>query len=234
MISMPADLSLPSRVRALLARRGRSDVCRLSDFEAAKAARSLLASAVHLRDLEDLATAAAFFAQTPLSHRAELRGLFERAVDLLDFTAERDRGILYDGQYAETPAAESRIAVEIGEGAGEPGAIGTTSGGRWLQKWNLHFLLGGEAENAVWQRATKRFLRTLSGEVHVRLEYPAFNRVFRTLESHPLFGVAEVTRIVFRLTQGGSRMFNVDPALFGAGVVKRAHGKVVVFQAKRN
>src|SRR5690349_22984115 len=100
MFSTPADLSLPSRVRALLSRSGKFDVSRLSDYEVAQAAQAWLSSAVRLRSVGDLEIAIAFFAQTPLANRRTLQRLLERAADVLDFATERDRGVLYPSQYA--------------------------------------------------------------------------------------------------------------------------------------
>src|SRR5205807_1707772 len=93
--------------------------------------------------------------------------------------------------------------------------------------------IGGEGEDAVWARATERFVDGLAGQVKVLLELPEFDRALRTLEAHSLFNVPEITRIVYWLEDSGSRLLNAYPALFTDGVVKRVRGKELVFRAAR-
>jgi len=237
MYSVPADLSLHLRVRALLHRSGRVDVSRLNDREVEQAARSLLASGVYLRNVHDIETGISFFAQFAGANRQALLTLLERAAELLDFGTERDRGVLYAAQYATyrdpLGAVDIRLASQIRDGAEEKGAIGATPGGRWLRRRDLHFLVGGALEDAVWARASERFIEALTGEVTVLLDYAQFDRALRTLAPHPLFNVPEITRILYWLDKDGSRILNADPALFAAGVVKQVHGKGLIFRAAR-
>jgi hypothetical protein len=238
MYSLPADLSLYLRIRALLYRSGRVDISRLNDREVEQTAHSLLASGVYLRNIEDIEAAIAFFAQFAGANRQALLTLLERAAELLDFGTDRDRGVIYAAQYATyrdpLGAVDKRLAKQIRDGAEQKGAIGSTPGGRWLLRRDLHFLIGGAFEDAVWARASERFIEALTGQVTVLPDYPQFDRALRTLAPHPLFNVPEITGILYRLDRDGARILNADPALFADGVIKQVHGRVLLtFRAAR-
>jgi hypothetical protein len=236
---MQPESALAPRMRDLLVRSGRYEVSRLDDHQVRAASRSLLHSAATLRNLGDIETVLAFFSHSVAGDRIGLRQLLGRAVEMLDFRVDPDRGLLYAGQYATAAdpwkAPDNRLTPQIREKAAPPGktAIGQTVGGRWLMRWNLRYMVGGDGEDAVWARATGRFTESFSGEVEVLLAYADFDHVFRALPSHPIFKIQRIAKVVYFLDDSARRMLNPPPELFTTGVVKKAFGLDLVFRAAR-
>jgi hypothetical protein len=247
---MPPDATLVLRLRDLLAQSGRYEISRLDDHQVRAASISVLHAGASLRNLADIATVLAFFSRSVAGDQIGLRQLLERAVELLDFSVDPNRGLLYSGQYATLAdpwqPPDSRLTDQIRAGSNTPGteqtpgarqaaagktAIGQTDAGRWLLRWNLRYLIGGDGEDAIWVRATGRFIEALSGEVEVFLAFAEFDRVFRALPAHPIFKIPEIKRIVYYLDDNAGRILNPSPELFNAGVVKQAFGKELVFRA---
>ena len=81
-------------MRDLLARSGRYEVSRLDDHQLHAASGALLHSAASLRNLLDVATVLAFFSRSVAGDRIGLRQLFDRAIDLLDFSVDRNTGLI--------------------------------------------------------------------------------------------------------------------------------------------
>jgi hypothetical protein len=247
---MPPDSTLVIRMRDLLARSGRYELARLDDHQVRAASRSLLHSGASLRNLSDIATVLTFFSRSVAGDQIGLRQLLERAVDLLDFSVEPDHGLLYSGQYATyadpSKPPDSRLSDQIRAASDTPGteqtpgalqaakgrtAIGQTDAGRWLLRWNLRYLIGGDGEDAIWMRANGKFIEAFSGEVEVFLPFVEFDQVFRFQPAHPIFKITGITRIVYYLNDNAGRMLNPPPELFAAGVVKSAFGIPIVFRA---
>jgi hypothetical protein len=249
---MQLESSLAPRLRDLLMRSGRYEVARLDDHQVRQASRALLHSGASLRNLSDITTILTFFSGSAAGDRIGLRQLIDRAVELVDFSVDPNRGLLYSGQYATSadPWAppDKRLTPQIRAGSNTPGTdapagtrqaaagkttIGQTSGGRWLLRWNLRYLIGGEGEDAIWLRATGRFMEALSGEAEVFLAYAEFDRVFKGPPAHPIFKIPEIKRIVYYLDDPAGRILNPPPELFTTGVVKKAFNKELVFRASK-
>ena len=96
------------------------------------------------------------------------------------------------------------------------------------------YLIGGQAEDAIWVRATGKFIEALSGEVEVFLGSAEFDRVLRLTPAHPIFKIPEIKRIVYYLDDAAGRIPNPPAELYTNGVVKQAFGKQLVFRAQRN
>jgi hypothetical protein len=230
-------------MRELLSRTGHADLSRLDNHQVRKAARAFANSGAILYSLSDIRTVLAFLSEAGIRDHIGLRQLFDRAIPLLDFKVEPHKGLLYAGQYAtyldlRTPpddrlTEEIRAAAPLPSGAADKTTIAHTPGGRWLLPWNLRYLLGDSGEDAVWAHATGRFVDRLIGQVEVLLPFRDFNFVMTRLPWHPLFEVPDVTTVFYYLDDDPKRLFNPPKELFGPGLVKRAHGKTLVFQAQK-
>jgi hypothetical protein len=230
-------------IRDLLARTGRIDISRLDDHQVRPAARSLLHSAARLRNLDDIRILLEYFSESGGAGRAALQQLFDRAIDLLDFRVEKDKALLYAGQYATFRSpwqppdhrliAGIRTAAPLPSGAADKTTIAHTAGGRWLLPWNLRYLLGADGEDAVWTHATRRFIEEASGEVAVLLPVKEFDDVMGMPQWHPLYGVPGVTRVVYYVDSDTQRLQNPPRQLFDAGVVKKAFDMELVFRTQK-
>jgi hypothetical protein len=239
-------------MRDLLARSGRYEVSRLNDHQLNAASGALLHSGASLRNLADVATVLAFFSRSVAGDRIGLRQLFDRAIELLDFSVDPDTGLIYSGQYATYAdmwqPPDIRLTAQIRAGSNTPGTeaptgtiqaakgktvLGATDAGRWLLGWNLRYLIGGQAEDAIWLRATGKFIEALSGEAEVFLGSAEFDRVLRFLPAHPIFKIPEIKSIVYYLDDAGGRIPNPPAELYSTGVVKQAFGKQLVFRGTK-
>jgi hypothetical protein len=228
-------------MRDLLSRTGHTDLGRLDDHQVRAAARALLTSGARLRSLSDIQTVLAFFSDSPAGDRMGLRQLLDRAIDLLEFTVEPDKGLLYAGQYAtmqnlwmkpdDRLVAEIRAAAPLPSGAADKTTIAHTRGGKWLLRWNLRSLVASEGEGAAWAHATKRFMDALSGDVEVLLSFNEYDPLLRKPDWHPLYEVPGVKKVIYYLDDDSRRLMNPPKELFGEGVMKRAFGIALLFRA---
>jgi hypothetical protein len=218
--------------------------------------RDLVHHGTRLLSIGDIETAIAFLSwDRALRAPCYLRP-FRDAVDILSFRVPKDTGALYSGQYSTFPDyslrggtasgalkakqpidrfASSKIRmrdVVLAQQKKHP--IDCTEGGRWLLKFNLQTLENRETEQAVWSAASEKYVQNLKGEVEVYLAFPEFERMFRSVEGHALFKNPNVGRIVYFLEHGSSRLANMPPELFGAGIVRHARGKELVFRVARH
>ena len=249
---MQPDSILLTRMRDLLARSGRYEVSRLDDHQLHAASGALLHSAASLRNLLDVATVLAFFSRSVAGDRIGLRQLFDRAIELLDFSVDPNAGLIYSGQYATYAdmwlPPDFRLTAQICARSNAPGieaptgtlqaaqgktVLGETQAGRWLLAWNLRYLIGGQAEDAIWARATGRFIEALSGEVEVFLGSAEFDRVLRLTPAHPIFKIPEIKKIVYYLDDAAGRIPNPPAELYTTAVLKQAFGKQLVFRATK-
>jgi hypothetical protein len=239
-------------IRAVLGTYGAHDLYRTDDHEIARRFGHLISGATRFRTISDVETAITFLSKEGRVLASEYIRLFETAVDLLSFRTPKDTGILYSGQYSRfvehdtrggTASGDRQIGKLIGQFADSTVKMRTvalsragkcpidkTEGGRWLLRFNLAFVIGGPAEQAIWARASAKLVRNFEGEVEVFLAFPEFDRVFRSVEGHTLFQNPNVTRIVYFLEHGSSRLATMPPELFAAGIVRQVRGKELVFR----
>lgn len=94
-----------------------------------------------------------------------------------------------------------RVATEWAESKDKL-VIGMTPGGAWLDDWLEHRLPGyldDKEKEGIWDRSSKIFVESLSGEVDVFLAYPWREKTYRSVEARPLFDNPNVTRIDFHI-----------------------------------
>ena len=234
---MPLD-----RMRHLLSRSGHGDLTRLDDYQVRHAALRLVTSGASLHTVSDIRTVIGIFVESPFPDRIGLRQLFDRAIALLDFRVDTDKGLVYAGQYKtyldiyKPPDSrlteEIRAAAPLPAGAADKTTIAHTPGGRWLLPWNLPSLVGSQEESAIWARATGRFIDALKGEVQVLLPLAEFEEAMKG-PWHPIYDTAGVKKVVYFLDGDWRRLLNPPKELFGIGIAKKLFGRNVVFRAKK-
>lgn len=230
-------------LRDLLYRTGVTHLARMDDYQVRKQARVLLHSGSCLRNLADIRTVLNFCTYTGGGDRNSLQRLFDRALDMLDFRVEANKGLIYAGQYGtfrerwkhpdDRLTEEIRDAEELPSGAADKTTVAHTRGGQWLLPWNLRHLLGADGEDDVWAHATRNFIEKLSGEAQVLLPFREFDEAWRRTPWHPLYEVAGIKRVVYFMDDDSRQIMNPPKDLFTAGVAKKAFGLDLIFQAKR-
>jgi hypothetical protein len=252
------DAMYSQRIRSVLVTFGAHDLWRTDDHEVARRFRNLIRDGTRLRSLADIETAIEFLSRDNAAYSRGYGTLFLIAVDILSFRTPKDSGILYSGQYytllehslrAGTASGDGDVGQLIAQFASskvrmqdvalvrarekQKCPIDSTEGGRWLRRFNLPLLVGPQTEQKIWSTASEKYVRNLAGEVEVFLAFPEFKRVFRSVESHALFKNGNVSRIVYFLEHGDSRIADMPPELSGDGVVQHARGKELIFRVAK-